>query len=355
MYRPDERLFVFRLRRASQGILSEGLSRRYSAISVIGMAEHSAIRAPGVLRGQDLHDVCGRLLNDVARLSNLGTVALILWAARAAGYPDRRWAWESLLELRPADRAYPTVDIAWSLAALCVDAEAPVGDLREQLARRLTAAFDRGSGVFPHVIREDGTPRMGARSHVACFADLVYPVHALAHYHRLTGDRLAREVAIRCADHFCRLQGPEGQWWWHYDRRTGRVVERYPVYAVHQDAMAPMALFALEEAVGTDYSNPIARGLAWLARSPELEGGTLIDADAQVIWRKVARREPAKLSRYAQALASGIHPALRMPGLNLIFPPMAVDYEDRPYHLGWFLYAWSPQRLARWDGECAGQ
>jgi hypothetical protein len=74
-----------------------------------------------------------------------------------------------------------------------------------------------------------------------------------------------------------------------------------------------------------------------------------------VIWRKVARREPAKLSRYAQALASGIHPALRMPGLNLIFPPMAVDYEDRPYHLGWFLYAWSPQRLARWDGECAGQ
>jgi hypothetical protein len=43
-----------------------------------------------------------------------------------------------------------------------------------------------------------------------------------------------------------------------------------------------------------------------------------------------------------------------MPGLNLVFPPMTVDYEDRPYHPGWFLYAWPPRRLAGWDGRGAG-
>ena len=63
----------------------------------------------------------------------------------------------------------------------------------------------------------------------------------LSHYHMVTGDSKAAEVASACAKHMCELQGPQGQWWWHFDIRTGRVVEHYPVYAVHQDSMAPMA------------------------------------------------------------------------------------------------------------------
>jgi hypothetical protein len=352
MYRREERLFVFRHRGSSGGVVAEGLSPRYSAISVIGLAEDRSVHVPSVLDGHDLHHVCGRLLNDVARSTNLGTVALILWAARAADYPDRRWAWERLIELRPVERAHPTVEVAWSLAALCMDTEAEVGDLRERLARRLIASLDPRSAIFPHGIQDGGTRRRGVRSHVACFADLVYPVHALALYAQLTGDRPAREAAVLCADHFCGLQGADGQWWWHYDRRSGRVVERYPVYAVHQDAMAPMALLALEEATGHDYTPAIARGLAWLQRSPELGGGSLMDSSADVIWRKVARREPAKLSRYAQGLATRLHPRVRVPGLDLLFPPSAVDREDRPYHLGWLLHAWSPARLARCEPGC---
>ena len=71
---------------------------------------------------------------------------------------------------------------------------------------------------------------------------------------------------------------------------------------------------------------------------PELEGGSLIDDGAGLIWRKVARREPGKLSALLQAAASRLHPRLRVPGLDLLFPP-AIDYEDRPYHLGWVLHA----------------
>ena len=41
-----------------------------------------------------------------------------------------------------------------------------------------------------------------------------------------------------------------------------------------------MALFALEKTTGDDYSEAIARGLAWLAGSPELGGGSLIDESA---------------------------------------------------------------------------
>jgi hypothetical protein len=348
MYRADERLFVFRLRKAGNGLVAQGLSRRYTAIAIIGLAQEEEAVASFVLGGHGSHDVCGRLLADVVRTDNLGDVALTLWAACAAGYPDRRWAWERLLELRPAAETYPVVEVAWTLSALCVERDAPLDDLRDQLAHRLAAAFDFHSGIFAHTV---GKQRVGLRSHVSCFADLVYPIHALTHYFRRSGHRESLDLAVRCAGQLRRLQGKAGQWWWHYDRRTGNVIERYPVYAVHQDAMAPMALHGLEDVTGSDYSPQVEKGLAWLMRAPELGGGSLIDPAADLIWRKVARHEPGKFSRYIQATASRVHPRLRAPGLRVVCPPGAIDYEDRPYHLGWLLYAWPGLRLARAEKE----
>lgn len=342
MYKPDERLFVFRVRRAKDGIVDEGLSWRYTAITLIGLAGEDSAVTRAVLGEDTLFDVCGHLVGDVPRIRNLGDIALILWAAWAAQYPERDWLWEKLLSLRPAEHCYPTVEIAWTLSALCHDANAPVGDLRVRLARRLVSCFNPETGIFPHVIgKENGSPR----GHVACFADLVYPILALTHYFKLTNDRQAAETARRCAEQICARQGGAGQWWWHYDYRTGHIIERYPVYAVHQDAMAPMALLELQEASGYDFSEPIRRGLRWLEAAPELAGRSLIDSEASVTWRKVGRREPCKLSRHLQAVAAGLHPRLRFPGLDSVFPPDRIDYEDRPYHLGWLLYAWPRQRL----------
>jgi hypothetical protein len=65
----------------------------------------------------------------------------------------------------------------------------------------------------------------------------------------------------------------------------------------------------------------------------------------------VARKEPNKLSRYMQAAASSVHPSLRAPGLDTIFPPETIDFEDRPYHLGWVLYSWPAARVARFRKE----
>ena len=336
MYRPEEGLFVFRLRRTANGIVPEGLSRRYTAIALIGLCGEDEAAACSVIKGRTRRDLAAQLLADGGRMDTVGDLGLILWAAHAAGVGGRDQVLERLLGLRPVERTYPAVELAWVLTALSLDPAAKVGDLRERLAHRLIASLDRRSGLFPHVL---GDGRF-VRSHVSCFADLVYPVQALARYHQLTGERAALEAARRCGEQICRAQGPAGQWWWHHDLRTGRVVEPYPVYAVHQDAMAPMALFALEEAGGSDFSSAVWRGLAWLMSSPELGGRSLVDEESGLIWRKVARREPGKLSRYVQAAASRLHPALRVPGLDVLFPPHAVDHEDRPYHLGWLLHAW---------------
>jgi hypothetical protein len=348
MFRPEEQTFVFRLRLTQSGIAAEGVSKRYTAITLIGLANEDEALARAVFGDTERQLVCDRLVREIGHTNNLGDVALILWAAHASGYDDLQPVRKRLFELQPQERAYPVVEVAWALAALCYDRHTGCDALREGLAARLLQAYAPRSGAFAHALGEGAA---GLRSHVACFADFVYPVHALAHYTKLTGSRAALDAARRCADLFCRKQGADGQWWWHYDLRTGDVIEPYPVYAVHQDAMAPMALFALEEVTGETYAPYIEKGLAWLARAPELGGGSLVDDDVPMIWRKVARREPGKVARTVQALISRFHPRLRAPGLDVVFPVGAVDYEDRPYHLGWLFYAWPLERIARWEAR----
>jgi hypothetical protein len=350
MYRPAEGLFAFRIRRSAMELILEGVSPRYTAIALIGLAGEDEAVQRSILAGRTAQEACARLLDEPKRSENLGDVALALWAASATGYAERQSVVENVLALRPADASHPTVEVAWTLGALCADLSVACGPLRKRLADRLIASYERGAGMFPHRL---GGRELNFRDHVCCFADLVYPVHALARYAEVFGDAESRDVATHCAGEICSRQGPDGQWWWHYDRRTGDVIERYPVYAVHQDAMAPMALLAVENAAGVDLRSSIDMGLAWLAQAPELGGGSLVDDDADLIWRKVARREPAKLSRYLQAAASRLNPAMRTPGLDGLFPPGAVDYEDRPYHLGWVLHAWTAGRAVRWDARAA--
>jgi len=333
MYSPAEKAFVFRVRRDNDRVVQEGMSLRYTAITLIGLAREDERVCSAALCGDTRQAVLERLRAETPGMKSLGDVALVLWAAHANGIADRSWAWSKLLEFQADRRDYPTVEVAWALSALCLDEEAKVGDLREKLAARLMKSFHPAAGIFPHIV--GSTSRM----HVACFADQVYPIHALSHYFRISRDVNAKAAAERCAKQICALQGSAGQWWWHYDCRTGGVVEGYPVYAIHQDAMAPMALFALRDCTGTDLREAIDKGLSWLVQAPELNGSTLFDRKADLIWRKVARREPRKFVRYAQAFASSIHPRFRFP-VDTLFPPDAIDYEDRPYHLGWLLYAW---------------
>jgi hypothetical protein len=339
MYRPEEGLFAFRLRRAEGQDRLEGASLRYTAIVLIALADEANDVVSACLPATDPHALCGRLAGHAVRSSDLGDVALSLWAARRWRHDSAAALLSRLQSMGPAQGVYPTVEVSWCLTALTVEpAPRPDDRLAEAIVRRLLASFQPQSALFPHWPADVHVSWM--RGHVACFADLVYPIQALSQYYRAVGDPAALDAARACARQMCALQGPDGQWWWHYDVRTGRVIEKYPVYAVHQDAMGPMALYALQAACGDACPQAIARSVDWLMQAPELDG-SLVDRAANVIWRKVARREPGKLSRSVQAAASRIHPGLRFPGAGVLFPPTAVDYESRPYHMGWILYAWS--------------
>ncbi len=343
MYRRKEQLFAFRLRRNGQGEVLEGVSRRYTATALIGLAGEDQHIAAEVLGNHSREGVCGRLIANFGKSQELGEVALTTWAARMLQHPHVHKAVDTLKRMDPARGAYPTVELSWALTALVIGgSEATDMALAEKIADALMGSFKWESSLFPHAPAKKGLSAL--RAHVSCFADFVYPIQALSYYHQATGDARAAEVVSSCAERMCQLQGPEGQWWWHFDIRTGRVVERYPVYSVHQDSMAPMALFALAEACGRDYSESIENGLRWLSNPAEITG-SLVDTKRNVIWRKVARREPGRLVRGLQATVSRLHPAIRLPAVDAVFPPNSIDYESRPYHMGWILYAWGGTEL----------
>lgn len=347
MYDRHARRFVFRLKRSTAGIVREGFSTRYTAIAALGLAQEDPDVVREILGGHRYHDVLRQLIDDADSVTNLGDLALLAWAGRVWDCNTDR-LWDRLKVLHPETNVHPTVEVAWALSAAVFDAAAPPL-LAPMLAERLRSRFAPDAGLFPHSTGTKGS----LRAHVSCFADFVYPTMALAQYGRAVDDSESIACAVRSAETMCRLQGAGGQWWWHFDVRTGMIVEQYPVYAVHQDSMAPMALFAVEHAIGRDFSAAVARGLQWLWSAPELGGHSLIDADAGLIWRKVARREPAKLSRGVQAFVSRVSADLRAPGLDQLFPPTAIDYEDRPYHLGWILYAWPEGRARHWDRKAS--
>ncbi|PWK76870.1 hypothetical protein [Aminobacter sp. AP02] len=319
------------------GVRREGDSLRYTSNVALGLGYVDEDIQRQVLGGSTAADLA---LVAAARAEvsiDMGAVALAAWTlAEVAG----RYAaplFQRLSTMLSSEAPVETVTCSWTLiAALAARQLADTGELATQAANRLMEE-QGASGLFPHMLPASANGRL--RAHVGCFADQVYSIQGLSRLHALRNDRAALAAADACAAAICAVQGPEGQWWWHYDIRDGSVVEGYPVYSVHQHAMGPMALLDLREAGGTDHLEAVIKGLQWLDRHPEVTS-PLVSEQESVIWRKAGRREPRKAVRMIAAVTTALKPGLHLPGLDTIFPPNQVDRECRPYELGWLLYAW---------------
>src|SRR6185436_7428012 len=223
MYDRAARRFVFCVRRSGRSTVGEGLSTRYTAITAIGLAREDSDVVRDILGGEHLGDLLRRLIDDADTMTNLGDLALLAWAGRLWDCSTDR-VWSRIQTFQPDTHTHPTVEVAWTLSASVVDPVAP-GALGERLADRLRRAFAPDAGLFPHQVGARGS----MRAHISCFADFVYPTLALAQFGRAAHDRASIVCAARAAETMCRLQGTDGQWWWHFDYRTGRIVEPYPV------------------------------------------------------------------------------------------------------------------------------
>ena len=341
MYVPETHEFVQTIRGLAgpkaPSLAPEGRNLRYAAIAALGLSLVDPVDQRLVLAGDDVRGLVGHVVAQARTHADPGAVALGVWAAAEVAGAVPEELLRRLSTWLESHEPLHTVDVAWMLTAAVAAQGTPGADHVAQTARDRLLGAAGGAAVFPHVVPAASQSRL--RAHVGSFADQVYPLQALARYAAGAGDEAALAASERTAQHLCDLQGEQGQWWWHYDTRDGSVVEPFPVYSVHQHAMAPMVLFDLEEAGGRSHAEAALRGLSWLRTHPE-SFGELIDDTHDVVWRKVGRREPRKAARTLNAVASAVRAGLRVPGLDAALPVGVIDHECRPYELGWLLYAW---------------
>jgi hypothetical protein len=339
MFDAERQLFCFHITRTPGGFVREGVSHRYTVISLLGLRR---LEIAGERSPIPIIPVFDHLLGNSDWVDNLGDLGLLLWLG-ALACPERikeinaRWGLKRALG---GCREGRTMELAWFISGL---AHASVVLPRERAelealayeAYRLLARNQGKQGAFGHL---GGRTMTGlVRGRIGSFADQVYPIYALVQFATAYQFQTALAQAVSCAENIRRLQGPWGEWWWHYDASTGEAFQRYPVFAVHQDGMAPMALRALGEAARLDFRESVSKGLQWIAGSNEL-GYDMRDASCDVIWRSL---EPT--DKYRQGLKS----ALKLLGVGGGIGEgqrVKVNYECRPYHLGWILYAYASRK-----------
>lgn len=315
----------------------EGNNLRYAIIVALGLAWETTDIQRRVLNGQTAADLTKTAVAQAIASGEMGAVALAAWAAAEVSNFHSPELFALLASQLASDQPLETVSCAWALAAAL--AARHLGDtshVQSQAATLLQGEQAR-SGLFPHVI--PASANSWPRAHIGCFADQVYPIQALARLACADNNAGALAAAEACAARIVELQGVAGQWWWHYDVRDGSVVEGFPVYSVHQHGMAPMAMLDLCDAGGTDHWKAVVKGFEWIYTHPETPTPLVSEREA-VIWRKVGRREPTKVVRSVSAVTTSFKRGWHLPGFDKMFAANRVDYECRPYELGWLLYAW---------------
>lgn len=351
LFDSERQLFARRVTLTKQGLRRDGVSRRRTIIALLGLRRlaHAGEKYPF-----DLVTMQEAVLSDVSWVKGIGDLGLLTWFA-ATSAPERLEALFEQFDFGTALKFYPdarqarTRGLAWFLAGLAHSklARQPglpdVTDIAVETYHRLEN--NQGEdGIFSHA----GSPSSICEAfwtRCGMFSDQAYSIYALSRFAQAFEIEEPLGAAMDCVNSICALQGGKGQWWFLYDKRRPRVVNRYPVLSVHQDGIAPTALLALQEVVGHSFEKPISKGLCWITGANEL-GDDLRTLSGALIWDSIS--PSTRSTRYVEAALSFLGISRSTSEQNL-----RVCYEARPDHFGWLLYAFGKYGLT--DGAVAAQ
>jgi len=310
-----------------------GESVRYSILVLLGLLKQAAHGGSPTTSIDALHRAAVSRIDDLG----VGDLSLLLWAQTRMGEPS---ASDTLtrLQQRSADLqglgTLEGMEAAWFVlgTAEATAASLPARALFDRAYAHLQSRRAPSSPLFRH------TATAGARAKLPNFATEIYSLLALAEVtrHSLVPGSAAQARAL--ADKLIDLRLPDAGWPWLFQSDDGVVVEPYEVYSVHQDAMAPMALFALAEAVGDQaYARAAVEGFQWCFGANEL-GFMFYDVPNRFAHRSIKRRGPAhSMNLWANAALGGVLKVRARTSVGGV----EVNRTCRPYHLGWILEAWS--------------
>lgn len=244
-----------------------------------------------------------------------------------------------------------TMELAWMLTGLVFEVRRrnDHSELKSKLleiVKLLNKRFVKRTGLFLHLSKENKT--FNLRYNIANFADQIYSIYAISLFTEATKNDEFLKTAQRCADKICSLQGEMGQWWWHYNALTGKVIGKYPVFSVHQDSMAPFGLMAFAKVSENNYMSNIHRGLDWISGDNEL-GVSMIDEDKNFVRRGIKRKGMFPKIQNIATMSSKFSTINGMPAKYNQPQFLEVMNWEYSYHLGWILYAYNEENKYMWS------
>jgi len=337
LFEAKENLFCRCATITKDGLHQETTSRKRTVIALLGLRR---LAQSGGSQPFDLRSIANTLLKDTDWVRGVGDLGLLTWFT-AEFLPERlpqlfeEFDFNRALEICPDGRQARTTGLAWFLAGLSharMSSAGTILDLTDVAADAYHLLVNNqgengifGQAAYPGLLKRAFCNRFGT------FGDQIHAIYALTTFAKAFEIEEPLESALNCGNSIRGLQGEMGQWWFLYDKRACRVVNRYPVLSLHQDGTAPVGLLALGEATGQSFHEAILKGLSWVAGTNELRQD-LRNVDRSLIWDSIAPR--GKLEKYWEGAlnCANISRAYREASLG-------IRYEARPDHFGWLLYA----------------
>ncbi|PPQ31318.1 hypothetical protein CCR94_09555 [Rhodoblastus sphagnicola] len=260
---------------------------------------------------------------------------MALWAAAELGFDiPEEVAREvhGILTDEAAWRAFHAQDLGMLLTGVAAQVRAghaEWGSFAASLFRYLKEDFRSDSGLF------HDTPG-GLRRRFASFATQVYLSIACFQHGELAGDPEAIALGVACVKKLIALQGPQGEWPWFFDAATGRVLDFYEVYSVHQYGMAPALLEWAERHDVAGATEALVRGFRWVLGDNQL-GCSMLTPDGLTIRSQI--REGERETKAPRMLRAVANMALGRSSRLIDSSGVALRLECRSYELGWILWS----------------
>ncbi len=338
MWDPARRLLLTRIVDGREVRTDDYLAARYCVMASLGLhrarlAGHAVPVEPALLLSRGL---------EAGGTEALDALAMGLWADCELGTDHAAHLLPGLLDrVRAPERRNRSIGrpLAWALEALSRHHER-TGDAGARAAAESLARFalerchHPETGLFTHVVSPRGPlgplPWLPPQ---ALFSTQIYWVHALTTYARIFDDTRALEVAVGVMRRLIALRDTHFGWVWRYDAARGEVPEPFPIYAVHQHGMAPMALHGLAGLGALEALPTLRESLRWLGENQM--GVDMVDRANAQVHRSIRRAFPVNRLSYTAGRLPFLQPLTRRPGF------LRVNASCRPYELGWLLYAWA--------------
>jgi hypothetical protein len=345
LFNEKERLFYRRVTLMDDRYHPDATSRKHTIIALLGLQRlaESGERLPF-----DITSIRNAVLEDTKWVRSFGDLGLLAWFT-AECVPERlvsllnEFDFGKALDTHPDNQQSATQKLAWFLTGISharLTSPGALPDLTDiavdtyhSLQNNQSVGGLFGGGGSSGFLQQILGNRFGT------FADQIFAIYALTAFARAFQIEEPLESALSCANSVRALQGELGQWWFLYDKEACRIVNRYPVCSVHQDGLAPMALLALGDITGQSFHEPVHKGLSWIAGANEIEAD-LRSSDQGFIWDSIGRKSTA--ARYQEAALSFVNVS-RDPQRE----GLRIQYEARPDHFGWLLYAFGKLGLPK--------